>query len=56
MFARIGVMWALSRRVQRVFNPDRKDHRWESGSLGAIGDPSFAVPELTCIACIQLNE
>jgi hypothetical protein len=26
MFARIGVMWALNRRVNRVFNPDRKDH------------------------------
>jgi hypothetical protein len=30
MFARIGVMRALSRHVERVFNPDRKDH-----SLGA---------------------
>jgi hypothetical protein len=26
MFARIGVMRALNRRVERVFNPDRKDH------------------------------
>jgi hypothetical protein len=25
MFARIGVMKALNRRVERVFNPDRKD-------------------------------
>ncbi len=26
MFARIGVMRALNRNVERVFNPDRKDH------------------------------
>jgi hypothetical protein len=28
MFARIGIMRALNRRVERVFNPDRKDHHW----------------------------
>jgi hypothetical protein len=28
MFARIGVMKALNRHVERVFNPDRKDHHW----------------------------
>ncbi|MDT7815288.1 MAG: hypothetical protein QOJ42_5204 [Acidobacteriaceae bacterium] len=28
MFARIGVMQALNRRVERVFNPDRKEHHW----------------------------
>lgn len=28
MFARIGVMRALNRRVERVFNPDRNDHHW----------------------------
>jgi hypothetical protein len=28
MFARIGVMRALNRRVERVFNPNRKDHHW----------------------------
>jgi hypothetical protein len=28
MFARIGVMRALNRNVERVFNPDRKDHLW----------------------------
>ena|SRR5947209_3071720 len=27
-FARIGVMRALNRHVERVFNPDRKDHHW----------------------------
>jgi hypothetical protein len=28
MLARIGVMRALNRYVERVFNPDRKDHHW----------------------------
>ena len=28
MFARIGVMSALHRNVERVFNPDRKDTHW----------------------------
>ena len=28
MFARIGIMRALYRHVERVFNPDRKEHRW----------------------------
>jgi hypothetical protein len=27
MFARIGIMRALNRHQERVFNPDRKDHR-----------------------------
>jgi hypothetical protein len=28
MFARIGVMRALNRHVERVFETSRKDHRW----------------------------
>ena len=28
MFARIGVMRALNRHVERAFNPDRKEHHW----------------------------
>jgi hypothetical protein len=28
MFARIGVMRALNRHVERVFNPSRKDEHW----------------------------
>jgi hypothetical protein len=28
MFARIGVMRALNRHVERVFNPDWKDTHW----------------------------
>jgi hypothetical protein len=28
MLARIGMLRALNRRVERVFNPDRKDMHW----------------------------
>jgi hypothetical protein len=28
MFARIGVMRALNRNVERVIDPSRKDHHW----------------------------
>jgi hypothetical protein len=28
MFARIGLMRALNRHVERVFNLDRKEHHW----------------------------
>jgi hypothetical protein len=28
MFARIGVMMALNRHVERVFDSSRKDHHW----------------------------
>jgi hypothetical protein len=28
MFARIGVMRALNRHVERVFNTNRKEHHW----------------------------
>jgi hypothetical protein len=28
MHARIGMLRALNRHVERVFNPDQKDHRW----------------------------
>jgi hypothetical protein len=28
MMARIGIMRALNRNVERVFNPDRKEHHW----------------------------
>jgi hypothetical protein len=31
MFARIGIMRALNRHVERVFNPDRKEHHWGRG-------------------------
>ncbi len=28
MFARIGIMRAMNRHVERVFNPSRKDTHW----------------------------
>jgi hypothetical protein len=33
IFARIGVMQAINRHVERVFNPDRKDHHWGKRKL-----------------------
>ena len=33
MFARIGVMRALNRHVERVFNPSRKDRHWGKRKL-----------------------
>jgi hypothetical protein len=33
MFARIGVMRALNRNVERVFNPDRKEKHWGKRKL-----------------------
>ena len=33
MMARIGVMKALNRHVERVFNPERKDTHWGKRKL-----------------------
>jgi hypothetical protein len=33
MFARIGMMQALHRNVERVFNPDRKETHWGKRKL-----------------------
>ena len=33
MLARIGVMRALNRHVERVFEPDRKNHHWAKRKL-----------------------
>jgi hypothetical protein len=33
MFARIGIMRALNRRVERVFDPSRKDPHWGKREL-----------------------
>jgi len=33
MFARNGIMRALNRSVERVFNPDRKDTHWGGRKL-----------------------
>ena len=36
MFARIGIMRALNRHIERVFNPDRKDHHWGRRKAGSM--------------------
>jgi hypothetical protein len=33
MFARIGIMRALNRHVERVFDQSRKDYHWGRGKL-----------------------
>jgi hypothetical protein len=33
MFARIGIMRALNRHVERAFDPSRKDHHWGKRKL-----------------------
>jgi hypothetical protein len=38
MFARIGVMRGLNRHVERVLEPDRKDHRWGKRNLARDRD------------------
>src|SRR5260221_7758226 len=38
MFARIGVMRALNRHVERVFDPSRKDKHWGGGNWRGIDD------------------
>jgi len=35
MFARIGVMRALNRNIERVLDPSRKDHHWGKRKLAA---------------------
>jgi hypothetical protein len=46
MFARIGIMRAMNRHVERMFNPDRKDTHWgkaeaeEGGMKIPQADPS----------------
>ena len=51
MFARIGVMRALNRVVERVFNPDRKDHHWGKRTLARDRRPSRPVYTFTLTEC-----
>jgi hypothetical protein len=44
MHARIGVLRALNRNVERTFNPDRKDTHWGKRKLiGVLAALYFAV-------------
>jgi hypothetical protein len=38
MFARIGVMRALNRHAERVFDPSRKEKHWPSANSRAIDE------------------
>jgi hypothetical protein len=38
MLAGIGVMTALNRHVERIFNPDRNDTHWGKRKLSGIND------------------
>ena len=41
MMARIGIMKALNRHVERVFNSDREDTHWGNGSSRETSDRSY---------------
>ena len=41
MMARIGIMKALNRHVERVFNSDREDTHWGNGSSRETNDRSY---------------
>jgi hypothetical protein len=43
MFARIGVMRALNRHVERAFDPSRKDSIGDAGSWRGMDDESSEV-------------
>ena len=36
MFARIAMMRAINRHVERVFDPSRKDKRWPQAGAGSM--------------------
>jgi len=42
MMARIGIMRALNRHIERVFNPDRKDTHWGKRKLKRRGRHGIA--------------
>ena len=55
MFARIGVMRALNRRVERVFNADRKDHHWGRRKLARDRRPCDEGPMFQCLSSPPLS-
>jgi hypothetical protein len=38
LFARIGIMKAINRHVERVFDPSRKDKHWGTAEAWEIND------------------
>ena len=54
MFARIGVMRALNRQVERVFDPSRKEKHWAAANSRAIDEAgSLATRSLGCTSGIS---
>jgi hypothetical protein len=52
MFARVGIMRALNRHVERVFDTSRKDHHWGRRKLARdpeTSDTSLARPRNTVV-------
>jgi hypothetical protein len=52
MFARIGIMRALNRHVERVFDPSRKETHWGRLSeifLGVPRSPCAGIRPLSCL-------
>jgi hypothetical protein len=48
MFARIGVMRALNRHVERVFDPSRKEHHWGKRKLMRNDSPDLCRHQQIC--------
>ncbi len=46
MMARIGIMRALNRHTERVFNSDRKDKHWGNGSSSGTNELSPLIFDL----------
>jgi len=54
MFARIGAMRAMNRHVERVFNPDRKDHHWGKRKHRLQGSP-FAEKNPSSFGALRID-
>jgi hypothetical protein len=53
MMARIGMLRALNRNVERVFNPSRKDTHWGKRKLKRTNDNR---PASHCVDCSAAND
>jgi hypothetical protein len=58
LMARIGMLRALNRHVERVFNPSRKDTHWESASRSGTREqaPKYEKPSPKVPRKIQRTE
>ena len=55
MFARIGVMRALNRNVERVFNSNRKDSHWGKRKPARTDDQSRSEPQRDRLRAVFLS-